>query len=113
MKQTGVLLLATTLVATTLAILPVPAGATSERVHELTRLVREECGACHGLTLQGGLGSPLGAEALRHKPDEALVSAILDGRAGTPMPPWRAFLSADEAQWIVDGLRRNAFGAAP
>lgn len=107
MKQIAVIL------AASLAILPGPAVSATERVRELTRLVREECGACHGLTLQGGLGSPLGAEALRHKPDEALVSAILDGRAGTPMPPWRTFLTADEAQWIVDGLRRNAFGATP
>jgi cytochrome c55X len=33
---------------------------------------------------------------------------ILDGRAGTPMPPWRPFISESEANWMVDMLKRGA-----
>lgn len=92
-----------------LACLPAAARVDSGREGELHRLVREECGACHGLTLRGGLGSPLTAGALRDKPDALLTTTILDGRYGTAMPPWRAFLSAGEAQWIVDRLRVDGF----
>lgn len=97
-----------------LACLPASARVDSLREGELIRLVREECGACHGLTMRGGLGSPLTSGALRDKPDALLATTILDGRYGTAMPPWRAFLTADEAQWIVDRLRVDGFtGAAP
>lgn len=75
------------------------------RRQEVVRLVREDCGSCHGLTLKGGLGPALLPENLRSKPDEALVATILYGRPGTPMPPWRPFLSEREAVWIVARLR--------
>lgn len=71
------------------------------------RLVRQDCGSCHGLTLQGGLGPPLTAAALAEKPVESLVATVLNGRPGTPMPPWKRFLNEDEAQWIVAQLRRG------
>ncbi|GAB4171545.1 MAG: hypothetical protein Fur0039_11810 [Rhodocyclaceae bacterium] len=79
-----------------------PDGA---RTQALVRLVRQDCGACHGMLLKGGLGPALSADVLRDKPREALVATILGGRPGTPMPPWRAFLSEDEAGWIVDRLQ--------
>ncbi len=71
---------------------------------ELVRLVRRDCGACHGMTLKGGLGLPLTPEALKGKPVEFLVATILDGRAGTAMPPWRPFLSEGDAEWIARRL---------
>lgn len=74
------------------------------RQAELTRLVREDCGSCHGMRLTGGLGSPLTAEALRDKPAESLVATIMQGRPGTAMPPWHAMLSEADAQWIVAHL---------
>lgn len=77
------------------------------RRRELVRLVRQDCGSCHGLTLQGGLGPPLTAAALAEKPVESLVATVLNGRPGTPMPPWKRFLNEDEAQWIVAQLRRG------
>lgn len=77
---------------------------TSARQQELIHLVRQDCGSCHGLRLSGGLGLPLTPEALRERPAAGLVATILDGRPGTAMPPWRAFLTEAEAEWIVRQL---------
>jgi len=71
---------------------------------ELIRLVRQDCGSCHGMTLQGGLGTPLTPEALAGKPAETLAATILYGRLGTAMPPWKTLLSEAEANWIVERL---------
>ncbi|BBD77189.1 c-type cytochrome [Hydrogenophilus thermoluteolus] len=80
---------------------------TSERQRAIVHLVRQDCGACHGMTLQGGLGPPLTPEALAEKPTESLVATICQGRAGTPMPPFAPFLSEDEARWIVERLKQG------
>jgi cytochrome c55X len=80
------------------------AALAPQRERELVRLVRQDCGACHGMTLAGGLGPPLLPALLRERPQEALVQTILHGRPGTPMPPWQPFLSEPEARWIVDRL---------
>ena len=80
-------------------------GAVPERERELVRLVRQDCGACHGMTLAGGLGPSLLPDALRERPTEALVQTIIHGRPGTPMPPWQPFLSEPEARWIVERLQ--------
>jgi cytochrome c55X len=77
------------------------------RRQELIRLVRQDCGACHGMTLRGGLGPPLTPQALRDKPAESLLATVLNGRPGTPMPPWGLFLSEGEARWIVDALMKG------
>jgi cytochrome c55X len=74
---------------------------------ELIRLVRNDCGSCHGMQLTGGLGLPLTPEALRGKPDSSLVASILYGRPGTPMPPWQSFLNQAEAGWIVEKLKQG------
>jgi len=74
------------------------------RQKELIHLVRQDCGSCHGLTLQGGLGPALLPATLAGKPVEGLVATIIGGRTGTPMPPWHRFLTEDEAQWIVAKL---------
>lgn len=75
-----------------------------ERERELVRMVRQDCGSCHGLRLTGGLGPPLTREALVDKPVESLAAVIFHGRPGTPMPPWRRLLSEPEAQWIAERL---------
>ena len=84
---------------TALADEPAPA-----RQAQLVRMVRQDCGSCHGLKLTGGLGPPLVAPALGEKPADALKYTILYGRRGTPMPGWRPFLTEDEAAWIVARL---------
>ena len=84
--------------------LPAMAGPSPERVAELERLVLQDCGSCHGLTLKGGLGPDIRSETLAGMPREALVSIILDGVPDTPMPPWRPLLTEAEAIWIADYL---------
>ncbi len=70
-------------------------------------MVKQDCGSCHGLTMKGGLGPPLLPSALADKDSEQLVYVILNGRHGTPMPPWRDFLSESEARWVVEQLKRG------
>lgn len=86
-----------------------PVSAPSpERAAVIRHLVRQDCGSCHGLTLKGGLGSPLTAESLAGRPDEALLATILNGRPGTAMPPWRPFLTEEEAKWVIKWLKDGA-----
>lgn len=75
-----------------------------ERQRALVHLVRQDCGSCHGMTLQGGLGPALTPEALRDKPVDSLVAVVYSGRPGTPMPPWKRFMTEPEAAWIVEQL---------
>jgi cytochrome c55X len=74
------------------------------RRHELMRLLDQDCGSCHGLTRRGGLGPALTREALAGKSPIMLRDVILNGRPGTPMPPWKPFLSPSEADWLVQVL---------
>ena len=70
----------------------------------LERLVLQDCGSCHGLTLKGGLGPDIRPESLVHYEADVLMSVILDGIPGTAMPPWRPLITEDEAAWIADYL---------
>ena len=79
----------------------------SVRQKELLSLVRHDCGSCHGLRLEGGLGLPLTPQALKEKSPEALKQTILYGRGGTPMPPWNPFMTEAEAGWIVEILMKG------
>lgn len=80
---------------------------------QLTHLLVNDCGACHGLTMRGGLGLPLTPAAIGDKDSGGLALTILDGRPGTPMPPWRAFLSEDEALWLVSLLKNGHTETGP
>ncbi|MBI3100162.1 MAG: cytochrome c [Burkholderiales bacterium] len=75
-----------------------------QRQRELVRMVRQDCGSCHGLHLTGGLGPALTREALAGKPLESMASTIYGGRPGTPMAPWKAMLTEDDAHWIARQL---------
>jgi cytochrome c55X len=74
---------------------------------QLVNLVRQDCGSCHGMTLKGGLGPALTREALHGRPAPSLVATVLYGRPGTPMPPWREFVTGAEADWIVRQLQQG------
>jgi cytochrome c55X len=84
--------------------LAIAAPAAAEDGKRLEHMVQQDCGSCHGLTMKGGLGPSLLPEALAERDDAVLVEAILDGRPGTPMPPWRALLSPADAAWIARQL---------
>ncbi len=77
---------------------------TPERQQALVRMVRQDCGSCHGLHLTGGLGPALTPEALADKPLDSMVATIYGGRPGTPMAPWKAMLSEAEARWVTEQL---------
>ena len=86
---------------------PVPAEVAPGRAAELEHMVTQDCGSCHGLTRNGGLGSPLTAEALSHAEPETLAVIILDGVPDTAMPPWRPLLTEEEAIWIARYLKQD------
>lgn len=93
------------LAALLLMALPVHAEVTPERADKLEHIVIQDCGSCHGLTMKGGLGSPLTPEALARAEPEGLAAIILDGVPGTAMPRWRPVLSEDDALWIAAYLK--------
>lgn len=84
-----------------------PAVPDQARRNELVQFIRQDCGACHGMQLTGGLGPPLTPAALRDKPVASLKATILDGRRGTAMPPWRPFFTEEEADWMAALLVRG------
>lgn len=74
------------------------------RQQVLIRIVRQDCGSCHGMQLTGGLGPALTREALADMPFESVVASIVHGRPGTPMPGWKSLLSTADAHWIAQQL---------
>ena len=74
------------------------------RQQELSNLLIQDCGSCHGLKMRGGLGPALLPDMLQGKSADYLSSVILDGRPGTAMPPWRPLLSPAEARWMAGQL---------
>jgi len=78
-----------------------------QRQQDLINLLKHDCGSCHGLPPNGGLGPSLMQEALSNKTDEWLLAAIQDGRPGTAMPPWKSFLTVDETIWLIRQLRKG------
>lgn len=95
------------------ATVPARAGEPSvpaARRAEIINMVRQDCGSCHGMTLKGGLGPSLEARTLAGKDAAQMQFVILNGRRGTPMPPWKDFLSEAEAAWIVELLQLGTLG---
>jgi len=81
-----------------------------QRQAEIIHLLKHDCGSCHGMRLTGGGGPALKPERFRHWSTEQLAVTIIHGRPGTPMPPWRPFLTIDEAHWLAGQLKQ---GIAP
>lgn len=80
----------------------------SDRRQELGNVLIQDCGSCHGLTMNGGLGPALVPDRLAGKSIEYLSSVILNGRPGTAMPAWRSLLSPAEARWMANQLLQGA-----
>jgi len=90
-----------------MASLPVE-SMSSERQTELEYLLKQDCGSCHGMTLKGGLGPSLLSERLLAFSVEDLMAVILEGRPGTPMPPWKGILSEADARWLGVYLKASS-----
>ena len=91
-------------------VLPLPASAEglSVRQQELEHLLKHDCGSCHGMSLQGGLGSSLLPDDLKERSDDALFLTIKQGLLGLAMPPWGPLLSDSDIQWLVERLRKGS-----
>lgn len=74
------------------------------RAVQLTYMVRQDCGSCHGMTLTGGLGPALVPAALKDKPAAYIKHVILYGNKNTAMPGWSPLLSDADAEWITERL---------
>jgi cytochrome c55X len=96
------------LAALLLVSAPLAAGDAVGR--DMAAFLRDDCGACHGMTLRGGLGPPLTAAALAGRSAEELRAVIRDGRPGTAMPPWSGQLSDAQIEALVTLLRVDADG---
>lgn len=79
----------------------------TSRADNLERLVRQDCGSCHGMTLKGGLGPALLPDSLSNRSADVIAAIILDGIPDTPMPPWRGLISDADALWIAHYLRKE------
>lgn len=75
------------------------------RQTQLIRMVRQDCGSCHGIQLTGGLGPALTQKLMVEIPLESLVAIIYHGRPGTPMPGWKTMISEADATWIAQQLQ--------
>jgi len=75
---------------------------------ELTEILLQDCGSCHGMTLKGGLGPALTPDVLTGKPAVYLQQTILEGHPGTPMPPWKSILSLPDIDYLVSILMSGA-----
>lgn len=75
-----------------------------QRAAQLTYMVRQDCGSCHGMTLTGGLGPALVPAALKGKPAAYIKHVILNGNKNTAMPGWSPLLSEADAEWIAERL---------
>lgn len=84
-----------------------PAMLDSNRQDQLEHLLIHDCGSCHGITLAGGLGSPLTVSALHDKSESYLFTAIREGIPGTPMPSWAPLLSDKDIEWLVARLLKG------
>ncbi len=83
------------------------ADSAPQRKAEILHLLKHDCGSCHGMRLQGGLGPALVPERLKPFSAEQLAATILHGRPGTPMPPWKPFLTEQEALWLAGLLKKG------
>lgn len=72
---------------------------------QLVRMVRQDCGSCHGIQLTGGLGPALTRDRMADFPFDSLVATIFHGRPGTPMPGWKSMITEADAQWIARQLQ--------
>ncbi|HEV8480135.1 MAG TPA: cytochrome c [Candidatus Eisenbacteria bacterium] len=82
------------------------------------KVFHERCELCHG---PNGMGDGPGGAALNPKPrnfhdtaymktlsDDQIFTTIMNGKAGTGMPPWKGIVSESEAKSLI--LKVRSFG---
>ncbi len=74
------------------------------------KLYTTYCVACHGGKRQGvsGLGPALTPESLAELSDTETKDTILNGRLNTQMPPWKAILSSEEIDALVQLIKNTS-----
>ena len=88
-------------------LMPARAAATPDAAR-LEHLLTQDCGACHGLYLTGGLGPALTPQALAGHSRDSLIATVTYGRPTRAMPGWAPLLSADDIAWLVDRLLQGS-----
>ncbi len=83
------------------------AEITKERQLELRHFIKQNCTACHGIRMSGGLGPALSKANLRYLSVNAVTVTILNGRPENGMPPWETQLSEKDAYWIAAILKQG------
>ena len=84
------------------------AAPDAQRQAQLEHLLTQDCGACHGLYLTGGLGPPLTPAALAGQSRDSLTATITYGRPARAMPGWAPLLSSSEIAWLVERLLQGS-----
>lgn len=79
----------------------------AERKAGLDYLLHQDCGSCHGMTLQGGLGPPLLAERFTDWDIDSLVAMIRVGNPARAMPPWGDLLSDADARYLAERIKNG------
>ena len=87
---------------------PVHGAPAPARQVQLEHLLTQDCGACHGLYLTGGLGPPLTPAALAGQSRDSLTATITYGRPARAMPGWAPLLSSSEIAWLVERLLQGS-----
>jgi len=76
-----------------------------ERMASLDHLLHQDCGSCHGMTLQGGLGPALLPERFTDWDIESIADMILYGNPEKAMPPWEGLLSQADARYLAERIK--------
>ena len=72
---------------------------------DVEKMFEKECQGCHGPNHEGGVGSDLRPSQITKKNSYVLAEAILNGRAGTAMPPFANKMNKGDADKMVDYLQ--------
>ncbi len=79
----------------------------ADRKASLDYLLRHDCGSCHGMTLQGGLGPALLPERFADLDIDSIASMILIGNPEKAMPRWENLLSISDARYLAERLKKT------
>lgn len=72
---------------------------------DVEAVFEKECQGCHGPNHEGGVGSDLRPNVIAKKNSQDLATVVLNGRAGTAMPPFKDKFNKADADKMVDYLQ--------